>query len=385
MDDDARAALGEVPNIMLGGEALPAALAQDLSALTGQPVQNMYGPTETTIWSSTAPALGGGASGTIGIGTPIANTSLHVVDDQMRELPIGREGELLIGGDGVTRGYLNRPELTAERFIDNPFGQGRLYRTGDLVRRNAQGGIDFLGRIDHQVKIRGYRIELGEVEAALEAQPGITAAVVTAREDRPGDTRLVGYYTGTPTGDLRAALAARLPAHMVPAHLMPLAAFPLTPNKKIDRKALPAPNAAATDAAPVKTVAVQKSDGTLDELSKIWRDVLGVAQVGPSDNFFNLGGHSLLAVQAHREIRTRLNIPGLSITDVFRFPLLGDLARHLDSKQRPLTPAPVTTPHISATQPQADAKVSPQSSDTLTRTDAMARRRAMRAERRSER
>ena len=145
------------------------ALAQDLTALTGQPVRNMYGPTETTIWSSTTESRGG--AGVVGIGAPIANTTLHVLDSAQHPAPLGAEGELYIGGDGVTRGYWNRAELTAERFIPNPFGPGRLYRTGDLVRRNPAGGIDFLGRVDNQVKLRGHRIELGEIEAALEAQP----------------------------------------------------------------------------------------------------------------------------------------------------------------------------------------------------------------------
>ncbi|MCC5956739.1 MAG: LLM class flavin-dependent oxidoreductase [Natronohydrobacter sp.] len=373
MNDDARAALARVPHVMVGGEALPGTLAQDIAGLTGQAVQNMYGPTETTIWSSTCLSRGG--AGTVGIGAPIANTTLHVVGDNLREQPVGAEGELLIGGDGVTRGYWNRQELTEERFIENPFGPGRLYRTGDLVRRNAAGGIDFLGRVDHQVKIRGHRIELGEIEAVLEAQPGITQAVVIAREDQPGDQRLVGYYTGSPTGDLRAALAQSLPAHMLPSVLVPVAEFPLTPNKKIDRKALPAPQ--MTRAPEPAPVAAASSGDTLGQLSQIWCDVLGLAQVGPSDNFFNLGGHSLLAVQAHREIRARLNLPGVSITDVFRFPVLGDLVRHLDSKQRPVASAPVAK--------LAQARVAaPEPVDTgepTGRMDAMARRRAMREQR----
>lgn len=374
MSDEARTALARVPHVMVGGEALPGTLAQDIAGLTGQPVQNMYGPTETTIWSSTSLSRGG--AGTVGIGTPIANTTLYVVGEDLREQPVGVEGELLIGGDGVTRGYWDRPELTAERFIENPFGPGRLYRTGDLVRRNAQGGIDFLGRVDHQVKIRGHRIELGEIEAVLETQPGITQAVVIAREDQPGDQRLVGYYTGTPGSDLRAALAQSLPAHMLPSALVPVAAFPLTPNKKIDRKALPAPQVSrAPEAVPV---AAATGGDTLGQLSQIWCDVLGLAQVGPSDNFFNLGGHSLLAVQAHREIRARLNLPGVSITDVFRFPVLGDLARHLEGKQRPVASAPVAK----LAQARVAAPEPAQAEDaTVGRMDAMARRRAMREQR----
>ncbi|NBB96599.1 MAG: LLM class flavin-dependent oxidoreductase, partial [Alphaproteobacteria bacterium] len=363
LNDEARAALAKVPNVLVGGEALPGALAQDLSGLTGQPVRNLYGPTETTIWSSSTQSRGG--TGVVGIGAPIANTTLHVLDDARHPVPLGTEGELYIGGDGVTRGYWNRAELTAERFIPNPHGAGRLYRTGDLVRRNPAGGIDFLGRVDTQVKLRGHRIELGEIEAALDAQPGITAAVVMAREDQPGDTRLVAYYTGTPTGDLRAALAERLTAQMLPAHFVPMAELPLTPNKKIDRNALPAPAHSAPAAAPVADAPAR--DGTQAAIAQVWQDVLGVARVQASDNFFNLGGHSLLAVQAHRDLRARLNMPGLSITDIFRFPVLGDLARHLDAKQRPAASAKVRPLH-----PEPGAATQPD------RMDAMARRRAMR-------
>lgn len=371
LSDEARMALATVPNVMVGGEALPGALAQDLAELTGNPVRNMYGPTETTIWSSTNLSRGG--AGIVGLGAPIANTSLHVLDDAQRPVPLGAEGELYIGGDGVTRGYWNRPEMTAERFIPNPFGAGQLYRTGDLVRRNPAGGIDFLGRMDNQVKLRGHRIELGEIEAALEDQPGITAAVVIAREDQPGDVRLVAYYTGTPTGDLRAALAGRLTAHMLPAHFVPMASLPLTPNKKIDRKALPAPaQAAPMSDAPRATA--QASEGTQASIAQVWQDVLGVAQVSASDNFFKLGGHSLLAVQAHRELRTRLNMPGLSITDIFRFPVLGDLARHLDGKQRPQAVASVQPLH-------PNPETLPPASAAPDRMDAMARRRAMRDKR----
>jgi natural product biosynthesis luciferase-like monooxygenase protein len=370
MNDEARAALATVPNVLVGGEALPGPLAQDIATLTGQPLRNMYGPTETTIWSSTTET--NGASGVVGIGDPIANTTLHVLDDNRQPVPLGAEGELFIGGDGVTRGYWNRPDLTADRFIANPFGPGRLYRTGDLVRRNPAGGLDFLGRVDHQVKIRGHRIELGEIETALGALPGITQAVVIAREDQPGDLRLVAYYTGNPETDLRADLAARLPAHMLPAHFVPIAQMPLTPNRKIDRNALPAPAVApprpsVTEGATPRAV---NSESVQPAIAQVWQEVLGVAHVTGSDNFFNLGGHSLLAVQAHRELRQRLGMPGLSITDIFRFPVLGDLARHLDSRR----PAQAAAPAQLSPEPAvADAGTPP-----TNRTDAMARRRAMR-------
>ncbi len=237
-NDEARMALGRVTNLMIGGEALSGALAADLAQITGSPVQNMYGPTETTIWSTTAMSSGG--DGVVGIGTPIANTTLHVLDDAQQPVPIGVEGELWIGGDGVTRGYWQRENLTAERFVT--IGGNRLYRTGDLVRLRADGGVDFLGRADHQVKIRGFRIELGEIETVLDGLPGVAQSVVIAREDVPGDVRLVAYVLGqADTGALRATLAAQMPAHLVPSQIVKLERFPLTPNKKIDRKALPAP------------------------------------------------------------------------------------------------------------------------------------------------
>jgi len=362
-NDEARAALGRVGNVMIGGEALPGALALELAQITGAPVQNMYGPTETTIWSTTG--LTSGGEGVAGIGTPIANTTLHVLDDQRRPVPVGAAGELWIGGEGVTRGYWQRPELTAERFID--YGGERLYGTGDLVRLRTDGGIDFLGRADHQVKIRGYRIEPGEIETLLDAQPGIEQAVVIAREDTPGDVRLVAYLTGpgaANTDVLRRAVAAVLPAHMVPAHFVALPGFPLTPNKKVDRKALPAPGIANARAA---QPALATGSDTQARLAEIWRAVLGVEGIRPGDSFFALGGHSLLAVHAHREIREKLALPGLSITDVFRFPVLSDLARHIDAKLKPVTNQPTPQPA--------------QEGNAQGRQDAMSRRRALRAER----
>ena len=359
-DPGARAALSSVETVMIGGEALPAALARELAQVTGRAVENMYGPTETTSWSTTGPASG---EGTARLGAPIANTTLHVLGEGGRALPIGQAGELWIGGAGVTRGYWQRPELTQQRFVDRP-GVGRIYGTGDLVRMGADGTIDFLGRIDHQVKIRGHRIELGEIEAALDALPGIAQSVVVARTDAGGNARLVAYVKGRAQG-ARAALAARLPDVMVPAEVVEIAEFPLTPNRKIDRNALPEPAALAAPAP--KPVAPVQASGTAAQIAQVWSHVLGLAEIKPEDNFFALGGHSLLAVQAHRELRSALGLPGLSITDVFRFPVLSGLARHIDTRLRPVD-APVAEPVADA--PAGEGRI-----------DAMARRRQMRAER----
>lgn len=383
-DDGARAAMAGVDQVLLGGEALPGKLAADIADLTGQPVLNMYGPTETTIWSTCGPVAGGG--GTAALGQPIANTTLHVLDAQRRPVPLGTAGELWIGGAGVTRGYWNRPDLTAERFITETHENTRLYGTGDMVSLMPDGTLDFLGRGDGQVKIRGHRIELGEVEAALDAQPGVTGSVVLARQDQPGDLRLVAYVTGSADPSALAdALAARLPAPMRPMRIIRLDRFPETPNRKIDRKALPAPEDLAQAVAkpmPAPSVAVAlaapASPGeTQARIADVWKAVLGVAEVAPSDHFFHLGGHSLLAVQAHRDMRAALSLPGLSITDVFRFPVLADLAAHIDQRLRPQRPVavPSAPPQASAAQSEPAGLVA----DASGRLDAMARRRAMRA------
>ncbi|MFN3953865.1 MAG: MupA/Atu3671 family FMN-dependent luciferase-like monooxygenase [Pararhodobacter sp.] len=369
-DPKARAALAQVKNLMIGGEALPGALAGSLVEITDALVQNMYGPTETTIWSTTG--MVGGKRATAPIGQPIANTSVHVLDAALRPVPVGAAGELWIGGAGVTRGYWNRPELTAERFRLEPVSGQRIYGTGDLVRMAADGTLEFLGRADHQIKLRGHRIEPGEIEAFLEGLPGIEQAVVVAREDVPGDVRLVAYLVGPQaeqTERLREQARKALPAHLVPGHFVALAAFPLTPNRKIDRKALPAPYAPLARVDGTENTATK---GLQAELAAIWSGILGVAEIRGKDNFFALGGHSLLAVQAHREIREKLSLPGLSITDVFRFPVLGDLARHIEKRFRHsndgATPAAETKPTAGPGVPAGAGRL-----------DAMARRRAMRA------
>jgi natural product biosynthesis luciferase-like monooxygenase protein len=364
-DAGARAALKGLRRMLVGGEALPGRLAGDLAALTGGEVLNMYGPTETTIWSSVEATRG--EEGVVNIGRPIANTALYVLDEGARPVPDGTPGELWIGGEGVAAGYFRRDDLTAERFRPDPFaGRGRMYRTGDLVRRRADGRLDFLGRADHQVKVRGHRIELGEIEAALEALPGIRQAVAVPREDAPGDVRLVAYVTHDGPVDeaaLRARLADTLPEVMVPAHVVPLEAFPLTPNRKVDRKALPAPSARA--AVPDADFAAAE-DSVEEAIAAVWARVLGVGRVGRSDNFFALGGHSLLAVQAHRELKAALKSDRLAITDIFRFPVLSSLADHIGKGMARPASAP------------AEAAPAGQTPD---RSDAMARRRMMRAAR----
>jgi natural product biosynthesis luciferase-like monooxygenase protein len=330
-DDAARAGLAKLHCMMVGGEAFPPTLARDLAGLVQGKVMNMYGPTETTIWSAVH-TVSGDASGVIPLGKPLANQQIHILDSRLRPLPPGVPGELAIGGEGVVRGYFQRPELTAERFVpDTIRGTGRFYRTGDLARWRDDGVLEFLGRLDHQVKVRGYRIELGEIEAALAEQQGVAQAVVMAREDQPGDTRLVAYLVANSGAQLdgaalREALRARLPDFMLPSAFVMLDEFPHTPNGKIDRKALPAPDAVAATAATAEFVA--PTSDLESQIAEVWKDVLKLATVGTRDNFFDLGGHSLLAVQAHRRLKDALQ-RDLSITDIFRFPTIQSLATYL--------------------------------------------------------
>ena len=286
---------------LCGGEALPSALAEKLLERTAE-LWNMYGPTETTVWSTVARIAPGEP---ILVGRPIANTTLYVLGAQRELVPIGVPGELYIGGAGVAAGYVNRPELTAERFIDSPFRPGeRLYRTGDLVRYRHDGQVEHLGRLDSQVKVRGFRIELGEVESVLRALPDVRDVVVTASEDR-----LVAFVVLEPrahaTGSqLRSAVAQQLPPHMVPAFIVMLDALPLTPNGKVDRKQLPDPTVTVAviddHAAPMgpreRTIAA------------VWSELLGVESVGSSSNFFEIGGHSLLAMEAVALLEERAGI-----------------------------------------------------------------------------
>ena len=289
----------------------------------------MYGPTETTIWSATH--VLDGAEGAVPLGKPLANQHVYILDSRQQPLPPGVPGEIVIGGHGVVRGYLDRPSLTAERFIADPLRPGeRAYRTGDLGRRRADGALEFLGRLDHQVKVRGYRIELGEIEAALASHAQVHEAVVVAREDEAGDKQLIAFVAPELAPELvtnvRETLKARLPDFMVPAHLIPLALLPKTPNGKIDRNALPPLEPVAIASTTENFVA--PAGGMEERIAAIWCDVLKLSQVGTRDNFFDLGGHSLLAVQMHRRLRTELRRE-LPITDIFRFPTVQSLSAHL--------------------------------------------------------
>ena len=329
-DDAARAQLAKLQRLMIGGEAFPPALAEELHRLVGGTVMNMYGPTETTIWSAVHSL--DGASGAVPLGTPLTNQQIFILDSRQQLVPPGIPGELVIGGEGVVRGYLHRPELTAERFIPHPFRAGaRAYRTGDLARQRSDGTLEFLGRLDHQIKIRGYRIELGEIEAVLSSHPDVEQAIVSAREDTPGDVRLVGYYVPAgvlcpPHDVLRDHMRAHLPEFMVPSLLMEMRALPRTPNGKVDRNALPAPQADVVTMSSASYVA--PGDAMEEKVAAIWREVLKLDKVGTRDNFFDIGGHSLLAVQVHRHLCAGLDRP-LPLTDIFRFPTVQSLSAHL--------------------------------------------------------
>jgi natural product biosynthesis luciferase-like monooxygenase protein len=332
-DRGSRLALRGLTTMMVGGEALSAPLAQDLGELVLGKLINMYGPTETTVWSSTYTVTGNET--TIPIGRPIANTTLYILDHRMQLVPIGSSGNLYIGGKGVARGYWKRPDLTADRFVRDPFDgpDGRLYRTGDVAAYRSDGNVEFLGRSDGQVKLRGYRIELGEIEALLDGHPGVGKSVVLAREDTPGDKRLVAYVRPTgPSGvtvkDLRDHLRAKLPEFMVPSHFVEIREFPLTPNLKINRNALPPPGATPVPVVQVGSVPSERLGGLEQQLVSIWQEVLGVSRIDVHDDFFDLGGHSLLTIQLHRRISPLVDRP-LAIADLFHYSTVHKLAAFL--------------------------------------------------------
>ncbi|ARS59355.1 non-ribosomal peptide synthetase (plasmid) [Ralstonia solanacearum FJAT-91] len=325
---------------LCGGEALPGELAGRLRTRVGR-LWNVYGPTETTIWSSAREVDATDAGqGVVPIGRPIANTQIYVLDAYRQLVPLGVTGEIYIGGAGVARGYLNRPELTAERFVENPFhgeGRERMYRTGDLGRWLPDGSLEYQGRADAQVKLRGFRIELGEIEARLLQCAGVSEAVVTVREDAPGEQRLVAYYVSGEAIEaqtLREQLQASLPEYMVPAAYVRLERLPLTPNGKLDRKGLPAPEGQA-----YASTAYEAPQGEVEQtLAGIWQTLLGVERVGRHDDFFALGGHSLQAVRLVAQVRTQLGAE-LGLTELFAQPSLSAVAQAIVRGQGSALPA----------------------------------------------
>ncbi|GIG88024.1 non-ribosomal peptide synthetase [Plantactinospora endophytica] len=323
-----------------GGEALSASLAERMRA-AGAVLTNAYGPTETTIWSTAYSLDQRKRDGAPPIGTPIRQTRVHVLDERLRPVPDGAVGELYLAGAGVARGYLRQPGMTAARFVADPFGPAgtRMYRTGDRVRQAADGCLEFVGRVDHQVKIRGHRVELGEIETAVEELPGIARAVVVLREERPGQQRLAAYVvplTGAEPdpGRIRALLAERLPRHMVPHTVMLLHTLPQTPNGKVDRAALPAPGPAAG----AGTVA--PGSAAEERLCGVFAELLGVPQVGATDDFFELGGDSLLAIRLIGRIRDEFG-GAPDVREFFDAPTARELSGRL---RRPAVARPGPVP-----------------------------------------
>jgi amino acid adenylation domain-containing protein len=317
--------------VLVGGEALSPELARELASRCGS-VWNMYGPTETTIWSAVH-AVDGRDKRLVPIGRPIANTTFYILDHNRQPVPAGVEGELYIGGQGVARGYFQRPELTADRFVPDPFSctaGARMYRTGDLVRYRRDGNVEFLGRTDHQVKIRGFRIELGEIEAVLEQHPGILRAVVIPREDTPGRKSLVAYVVPKfervcTAQDLRSHVLKQLPDYMVPSAFLQLARLPLTPNGKLNRAALPKPERADLDS---NQNYVAPRDAVERKLVKLWEEALGVSPIGVRTSFFDLGGRSLLAARLFMKM-SRAFGKDLALATLFRAPTIEQLATEL--------------------------------------------------------
>jgi amino acid adenylation domain-containing protein len=343
------AGLPELRTVSAGGEALPPDVVARWSR--GRRLVNAYGPTEATVYATFARLQGEMAR--VPLGVPLQGTRVHVVDRAFHESAIGVPGEIWVGGAGVARGYLGRPGLTADRFVPDPFSGrpgGRLYRTGDLGRWNPNRTLDYLGRIDHQVKVRGFRVEPGEVEAALAALPGVRDALVALRVAPAGDRRLVGYVASSEADlspvEMRAALRRVLPAHMVPAELVVLERFPLTPNGKVDRRALPEP--AWGSAQP-------RNEGprtpTEAAVAAVWREVLGIEEVGRGDDFFAAGGHSLLAGRVAARLRRAVGIE-LPLREIFDAPTLEalaaridvELARAVDLPAPPIVPVPRDRP-----------------------------------------
>ncbi|HEV7505645.1 MAG TPA: amino acid adenylation domain-containing protein, partial [Thermoanaerobaculia bacterium] len=323
--------------IVAGESCLPDLVDRHFQVLPQTLLFNEYGPTEATVWSSVHLARPEDAAGRVPIGRPIPGIQIHLLDSDLRLVPIGTPGELYIGGAGVARGYLGHLDLTAARFCPDSLSERageRLYRTGDLARWRPDGTLDFLGRVDHQVKIRGFRIEPGEIEALLVSHPGVHAAVVVAREDAGSEKRLVAYLVPT-AGDVgvdecRDLVSSHLPAFMVPAAWVVLPELPLTPNGKVDRKALPPP---ADAGASVRSIYVQPRTPIEEILCTLWSEVLGVDQVGVRDDFFALGGHSLIATRVAARLNKVLGVD-LPVRTLFRATTVEDLSREVESAMR---------------------------------------------------
>jgi acyl-coenzyme A synthetase/AMP-(fatty) acid ligase len=330
--------------LLFGGEAVTARWAHEVLQ-HGAPTRllHVYGPTESTTYASwhLVEHVPQDAS-TIPIGRPISNTQIYLLNERLHPVPIGVAGELYIGGEGLARGYVNQPAMTADKFIPDPFSVtpgSRLYKTGDLARFRDDGSIEFLGRIDHQIKLRGFRIELGEIQVNLETFPGVREAAVLLRRDHPGGSQLVAYVVpdtdaALPSHALRDFLRERLPEYMIPAAFVTLETLPLNPNGKIDRNALPMPIDDSSDDLN-RFVAPQTHYEKL--LASIWQEVLHRDYVSVNDNFFDLGGHSLLLARAHNRLCERVNHT-IPMVDLFQYPTISSLAQHLDRLLAPTEP-----------------------------------------------
>jgi amino acid adenylation domain-containing protein len=315
---------------LCGGEPMPRQLANELVRACGE-VWNMYGPTETTIWSTIDRVTEG--EGGVSIGRPIANTEIYILDSHLNPVPVATDGEIFIGGDGLARGYLNRAELTANKFIAHPFKpSARLYRTGDVGRYLPDGRIVCLGRSDNQVKVRGFRIELGEIETVLERHQSVRKAVVTTQTDENTNTELVGFWIPSDNRradetDLRRFLQEHLPHYMIPNAWMEVREFPLTPNGKIDRKRLPM---VITRTVAMPEINRLRPQSTFEsEIAETWKTMLRVAEVGVTDDFFELGGHSLLAMRLVGSIRTKYKVD-ITLAKFFQEPTVQALAAHVE-------------------------------------------------------
>jgi amino acid adenylation domain-containing protein len=370
-DPGSLAALGRLKKLLLGGEALPPGLVKTLQQSASCAIYDMYGPTETTVWSTAFPVPAGADFGTsVPIGQPLSNNRAYVLDSELRLVAAGEPGELYLGGESVVRGYWRRPDLTAERFLPDPFvPAGRMYRTGDLARMRTDGNLEFLGRTDFQIKLRGYRIELGEIEAVLERHPALRQAGVVARERRPGDVRLVAYVVvcagaAIAEADCRRFLAAVLPDYMVPADYVFLDRLPVTPNGKIDRNALPPPPRWAGDApvsgisqswegeAPAEPLsgeahqevrppaivhgssAERAGDPIERTVADVWLRMLGIDRVGLDENVFDLGATSLMMPEVQLELKRRLGRE-VSLIDLFEHHTPRALAAFLAGSSAP--------------------------------------------------